>query len=295
MTTTETRPETNGHTTPPPDEDTGGNLAAALAAAQAELPHVGKDNRATVKSDKGQYSYTYADLAGISAAVLPVLARHGLAWVTMPTMHGERFVLRYDLMHRSGESVGGWYPLRSDGTPQQMGSAITYARRYCLCAVTGVAPDDDDDGQAAQQQAREAPPRREEREEPRSAAPPAQRTREPEPEDSEADRRRRAAQMLDQVLAADTRDAAVNLWKLTKNAAYGQVDVSGLLDDHTRQALGVAEGERVSIAQAAAKAGAFVRNNERAVRPRRDEQQPTAGEPMEPSHAEADPYGGAEK
>lgn len=126
-------------------------LAAALAAFQAALPRIGKDNRATVKSDKGTYTYTYANLADVSEKVLPLLARHGLSFSTKPTLHEDRFVLEYRLRHTSGEEDIGYYPL-GNGTPQQVGSAITYARRYALCAVTGVAPDvDDDDGQAAEQ------------------------------------------------------------------------------------------------------------------------------------------------
>lgn len=128
------------------------SLAAALAAFQAELPHIGKDNRATVKSDKGSYTYTYANLADVSAKVLPLLAKHGLSFSAKPTLDDSgRFVLHYVLRHDSGTEDAGFYPL-ANGTPQQVGSAITYARRYALLAVTGVAPDvDDDDGQAAEQ------------------------------------------------------------------------------------------------------------------------------------------------
>lgn len=128
------------------------SLAEALAAFQAALPHVGKDNLAVVKSDKGQYKYTYANLADVSARVLPALAAVGLSFSAKPTLTEDgRFVLRYTLRHVSGETDTGDYPLPT-GTAQQVGSAITYARRYALTAVTGVAPDqDDDDGQAAQQ------------------------------------------------------------------------------------------------------------------------------------------------
>jgi hypothetical protein len=60
------------------------------------------------------------------------------------------FVLAYRLGHVDGGEICGFYPLGT-GTPQQLGSAITYARRYCLCAVTGVAPGgEDDDGAQAE-------------------------------------------------------------------------------------------------------------------------------------------------
>jgi hypothetical protein len=93
----------------------------------------------------------YADLADIVAAVLPKLAAQGLAWVTTPTMTEEGFVLQYELRHEEGESVKGEWPLPdpSKSTPQQLGSAVTYAKRYTLSAVTGIAPDEDDDGNAA--------------------------------------------------------------------------------------------------------------------------------------------------
>jgi hypothetical protein len=124
-------------------------LAAALAAFQADLPAIKKDQTA----DAGQYSYTYADLGGISVQVMPLLGKHGLAFTAKPTRSPKdgAFVLAYSLMHSSGEREDGEYPLPEKGTPQQLGSAITYGRRYCFCAITGVAPEDgtDDDGQAA--------------------------------------------------------------------------------------------------------------------------------------------------
>lgn len=120
-------------------------LTEALAAVQAALPEVRKGQ----KADAGQYSYSYADLAQITKAIMPLLAQNGLAWVCRPTFSGDRFVLAYELRHTSGESIVGEYPLVGN-TPQQIGSAVSYARRYCLCSVTGVAPEsDDDDAQAA--------------------------------------------------------------------------------------------------------------------------------------------------
>jgi hypothetical protein len=125
------------------------SLAAALAAVQRKLPDVRKAETAHVRSDKGNYSYRYATLPDITKAVLPLLGENGLAWVTRPTLVDDRFVLVYELLHTSGEKISGEYPLPANGSPQALGSAITYARRYCLCAVTGVAADDDDDGAAA--------------------------------------------------------------------------------------------------------------------------------------------------
>lgn len=121
-------------------------LTEALVKLQADLPRIGK----TETANTGSYSYSYADLATLSAAIFPRLAQVGLAYV-VTTMYDDtgRFVLAYSLVHVSGEERQGVYPLPSSGSPQAIGSAMTYGRRYCLCAVTGIAPDEDDDGRAA--------------------------------------------------------------------------------------------------------------------------------------------------
>lgn len=127
-------------------DETPATLASALAAFQAELPRIGKGAEGQV----GNQRYKYADLADVSAAVLPLLGRFGLSFSTKPTLNDNgAFVLEYVLRHSpSGEFDGGSYPLPT-GKPQDVGSAITYARRYALSAITGVAPDADDDGASA--------------------------------------------------------------------------------------------------------------------------------------------------
>jgi hypothetical protein len=135
----------------------GSALTGALVEVQSKLPTIMKSQTALVPTKSGgTYSYKYADLASISEAVLPVLASAGLAWVTLPTYDEEgRFVLGYALRHTSGEELRGMYPLPdSSSKPQEIGSAITYARRYALCSVVGVVPDEDDDGGLAQNASR---------------------------------------------------------------------------------------------------------------------------------------------
>lgn len=132
------------------------SLTVALAALQMRLPRIGKSETAIVQPKAGgrAYGYRYANLATVSEAVLPLLGALGLSFTALPTLTGDgRFVLNYALRHVSGEEIAGSYPLPSpvEKGPQILGSAITYARRYCLCAVTGAAPaDDDDDAEAAQ-------------------------------------------------------------------------------------------------------------------------------------------------
>jgi len=128
-------------------------LAAALVQLQAELPEVRKGETAKVQTKTGgSYTYAYANLADCSRAVLPLLAKNGLSFSARPTMVENQFTLVYALRHISGEADTGEYPLPDPtrSTPQEIGSAITYARRYALCAVTGLTPDgDDDDAQVA--------------------------------------------------------------------------------------------------------------------------------------------------
>lgn len=135
-------------------------IAAALVAFQAEMPTVAKSKSATVRSDKGNYSYTYAGLAEVSHAALPVLSKHGLAFSCVPEILERGPVLTGILLHTSGESLRGSLPLATGGTPQQTGSALTYARRYLFGCMTGLITDDDDDGQLA---ARKPPAKKAER------------------------------------------------------------------------------------------------------------------------------------
>jgi ERF superfamily len=122
-------------------------LAAALAKFQAALPRIVKGETANA----GTYTYAYAGLDEVAAVVLPALGKVGLSFACFPTMADGQFVLSYSLLHEGGEERTGTWPLGT-GTPQQRGSAITYGRRYCLMAVTGVFPGgEDDDGKAAAQ------------------------------------------------------------------------------------------------------------------------------------------------
>lgn len=119
-------------------------LAEALAMFQFDPPVLTKD--------KAAHQSKYADLVQVNRVVLARLNALGVIWKTKPTLLDDgKFVLEYELLHvASGESDGGRWPLKLSDNPQQMGSAVTYARRYSLLAITGVAAEDeDDDGNAA--------------------------------------------------------------------------------------------------------------------------------------------------
>lgn len=120
--------------------------SAAFVAAQADMPSIGKDNTVRTK----QFSYKYADLPSIIAAIRPVLKKHGLAFAQAVLSEGGYVGVTTRVIHLGGhiETFGPLYmPAGSDA--QAVGSATSYARRYSLIAALGIAPDEDDDGQRA--------------------------------------------------------------------------------------------------------------------------------------------------
>lgn len=153
-------------------------LVAALAAFHAEAVKVVKDATAKVtgeSKDGGRVSYTYgyADLATVTEAVNPLLGQHGLAFIAKPTLTEQGFGLVYALKHESGEAEDGFWPL-PDPTrmkPQDMGSWITYWRRYALLAVTNTFPsgEDDDGAKASSRESWEQAQPRQTRQEPAPA------------------------------------------------------------------------------------------------------------------------------
>lgn len=128
-----------------------GQLAAALALAQAKFRAIGKDKTARIQSQKGSFSYTYADLATVVEATRLALAEQGLS-VMQPVRMGEgQITVTSILAHKSGEWVSeemSWPIAAADN--RSIGSGITYARRHAYLAIVGgAATDEDDDAEAA--------------------------------------------------------------------------------------------------------------------------------------------------
>jgi hypothetical protein len=130
--------------------DKPATLIEALSQLQGRLPKIERTHTANVKTQQGSFTYSYAGLAEVNSAVLPLMSELGLAFLCKPTIVDGHLVLTYSLAHVSGETTGGTYPLPPPGaSPQAIGSAISYARRYVLSAMVGVGTVDDDDGAAA--------------------------------------------------------------------------------------------------------------------------------------------------
>lgn len=100
-------------------------------------------------STNPHFKSKYADLTSVWEACRDALTKNGLSVSQVTDFEGEATFIRTILLHSSGEMLEGKYPLRPvQNTPQGMGSAISYARRYALAAMVGVVADDDD-GNAA--------------------------------------------------------------------------------------------------------------------------------------------------
>lgn len=129
-------------------------LAEALVAVQAAAPKLRTNDTAKVQTKGGgEYSYKYLTLDKLMEQVLPVLADHGLAWVTQPSGSTAEPTLAYALIHAAtADRLAGEMPLYLGGVPtaQAHGSAITYARRYALMAVLGLCAEDDDGRKASE-------------------------------------------------------------------------------------------------------------------------------------------------
>lgn len=124
--------------------ETVGKLALALAQAQGEIEGAAKDSK------NPHYNSRYADLASVWDACRLPLAKHEIAVAQIPSADGSTVRVKTLLMHSSGEWVDGELSaVAKDGSPQSVGSCITYLRRYALASMAGIAPEDDD-GEAAQ-------------------------------------------------------------------------------------------------------------------------------------------------
>ena len=121
-------------------------LAGALAKAQGAMTTVEKDRT------NPHFGAKYATLASVLGVVRPALSENGICIVQITeTDERNAITLITKLIHTSGQFIGCTYPVQPvKNDPQGVGSALTYARRYSLMALTGVSPaEDDDDGNDA--------------------------------------------------------------------------------------------------------------------------------------------------
>ena len=129
------------------------NLYTKFMKVLNEVPNFVTDETAQA----GTRTYKYLNLATILKTIKPVFEKHGLAFsqrVTFDNTGEARQVIgnvETIIFDDKEQMVACSYPFFVTGDPQQVGSAITYARRYSLYAVLGIFPDKDDDGAYAKQ------------------------------------------------------------------------------------------------------------------------------------------------
>jgi ERF superfamily len=126
-------------------------LASALAKAQAELVNPEKSLTATIRSGRpgeGERSFRYAPLASGLDIVRKTLGQHEIATVQTTAIDQAAGLLNLTTMlaHASGEWIASEWPvcpIADMASPQRMGAALTYARRYALFTLVGIAGEDD--------------------------------------------------------------------------------------------------------------------------------------------------------
>lgn len=122
-------------------------LATALSKAQGVVEGAKK-----AKDNPAFKGVKYANLEAVWDAIREPFTKEGLSIVQFPCEAPAGHIgLRTILLHKSGQYLEErfYMPMKDASNPQAAGSAITYARRYSLMAVAGIAPEDDDGNQAA--------------------------------------------------------------------------------------------------------------------------------------------------
>src|SRR5258708_5892458 len=128
-----------------------GAIAAALAKAQIELTNPEKSLVATIKSPfprEGERTFRYASLSSGLDLVRKALGRHEIATIQTTAIDQDAGLVRLTtvLAHSSGEWISSEWPvcpISDIASARRMGAALTYARRYALFTLVGIAGEDD--------------------------------------------------------------------------------------------------------------------------------------------------------
>jgi len=122
-------------------------MSAQIQYSEALVKAVGELSNVAKTAANPYFKSKYAPLDAIIDATRPVLKKHGLAVIQQPLFMEGTAGVETTILHEGGYSTTSklLLPLK-DQSPQGVGSAITYARRYALAAVLGIASEDDDDG-----------------------------------------------------------------------------------------------------------------------------------------------------
>lgn len=129
------------------------NLSKKFMQVLNEVPNFSTDETANA----GSRTYKYLNLSTLLKNIKPIFEKHGIAFSQKVTFDGTGDgrqtlgTVETIIFDENEQQTVCEYPFFVTGDPQQVGSAITYARRYSLTTVLGIFPDKDDDGGYAKQ------------------------------------------------------------------------------------------------------------------------------------------------
>ena len=121
-------------------------ILSDLGKAQAEFP--------TLPKDSNGYNYKYTNLDTVISTLRPILSKHNIGFMqSLTTLENNKAAMTTRLFHTTGEWLEDTTPLpdvllSKGNAAQNMGAAITYMKRYTICAMLGVSCDEDPDGKA---------------------------------------------------------------------------------------------------------------------------------------------------
>jgi ERF superfamily len=139
--------------------ETIGAIATALAKAQIELSNPEKTLTGTIPMRGGERSFRYASLASGLDLVRKCLGQHEIALIQTTAVDQGQITLTTLLVHASGEWVSALWPVCAAAEPSAhiKGTALTYARRYALFTLVGIAGEDDLDAPSESTEVASAP------------------------------------------------------------------------------------------------------------------------------------------
>jgi hypothetical protein len=200
-------------------------IATALAVAQGAILNPTKG------SLNPHFGSRYADLASGIDAIRSDLAANGIAFVQSTYMVDDMMMLETRLIHKSGQWMAADYPVaKFPAKHQDIGSALTYSRRYSLFGMVGIAGDSDDDGNAANKTDTPAP-------------------RRIAPKNTPPDASRSSEAMLEMLSALDQCDVMddVKAWASQNDNAIGS-----LIEAHQARVVDALNAKKAAIKKAAA-------------------------------------------
>ena len=127
-------------------------LAAALSAFQGEITNPAFSRTVTVQprdQSKRAYTFRYTELSALFDHVRSGLSKNGLSLTQLVTVNGNEVEIETVLLHKSGQYISSSFSAPRPAAFQEIGSAVSYMKRYGAFAILGLVGDEDDDANSA--------------------------------------------------------------------------------------------------------------------------------------------------